>query len=208
MKKVIAITHQKGGVGKTTIATNLAVELSKKYKVKVIDLDLQKSMTYFNNIRQKNGLSALDIIKIDNSKELAEAIDKNLDLLIIDVGGYDADTTRVALYYSDVVITPVSDSSIELVGLLYFQKILQELRQHKENLVANILLNRIHIKTKLNLKKLHEFIEKKPEFKKMDSVLRDRRDYRIAFENGKSVAEMKKPATLEINELIQEVIKI
>ena len=59
MKKVIAITHQKGGVGKTTIATNLAVELSKKYKVKVIDLDLQKSMTYFNNIRQKKRIKCI-----------------------------------------------------------------------------------------------------------------------------------------------------
>ena len=49
----IVIAHQKGGVGKSTIATNLAVELAKKIQISVIDLDTQKSTSYFNSLRKK-----------------------------------------------------------------------------------------------------------------------------------------------------------
>ena len=51
---IIAISHQKGGVGKSTIAFNLAVWLSKSYKIEVIDLDVQNTITHINKIREKN----------------------------------------------------------------------------------------------------------------------------------------------------------
>ena len=40
IKKIIAIASCKGGVGKSTIAINLAVELSKNNKVGFLDLDI------------------------------------------------------------------------------------------------------------------------------------------------------------------------
>ena len=40
VKYVIAVASGKGGVGKSTVAINLAAELSKKYKVGVLDLDI------------------------------------------------------------------------------------------------------------------------------------------------------------------------
>lgn len=45
--KTIAIYHNKGGVGKTTISTNLAAALSKKgYRVLLIDIDAQANSTF------------------------------------------------------------------------------------------------------------------------------------------------------------------
>ena len=45
MAKIIAVTNQKGGVGKTTSCINLGAELAKKYKTLVLDLDHQADAT-------------------------------------------------------------------------------------------------------------------------------------------------------------------
>ena len=47
---IINIAHTKGGVGKSTLATNLAVELN----CPILDLDKQGSSKYFNELRVEN----------------------------------------------------------------------------------------------------------------------------------------------------------
>jgi chromosome partitioning protein len=42
--KIIAVSHQKGGVGKTSLTVNLALCYSYDLKVAVIDTDLQGSL--------------------------------------------------------------------------------------------------------------------------------------------------------------------
>lgn len=201
----IVIAHQKGGVGKSTIASNLAVELSKNFKLSVIDLDMQKSLSYFNSLRKKNNLPEFDIISIKNIDELKKTVNNNQHILLIDVGGFDSDMNRVALLGADLVITPVSDSGIELVGLLSFRKILREIREHRKDLVANILLNKIHPSASVSLEEIYSFINENPEFNKLNSILRERTEYKKAFDSGKSVVEYAGKASAEINNLIMEI---
>jgi chromosome partitioning protein len=209
MNKIIVIAHQKGGVGKSTIASNLATELSKMFKVDVVDLDLQKSLTYYNNLRLNSGLESLNIINIDSTNELKSLINNNKNLLVIDAGGYDSDVNRVAISGADFIITPVSDSGIELVGLLSFRGILRDIRKHRPDLTANVLLNKIHARAgNSSLNEIHSFIDSNPEFNKLNSILRDRTDYKRAFDSGKSVIEFNfnDKAVKEMNDLIKEVI--
>lgn len=89
---IIAISHQKGGVGKSTIAYNLSVELSKKYSTKVVDLDVQQTITACNVIRGKFGQKKLNILSFEDKKEFVDFLNNDPEdtLTIIDTGGFDS----------------------------------------------------------------------------------------------------------------------
>lgn len=210
---IIAISHQKGGVGKSTIAWNLALALQKKYDVELVDLDIQKTLTYTNEIRKnQTKYNPLKIKTFQNAEELKRYINSDSDekLSIIDLGGFDSTMNRIAIITADLVITPVSDKSFELLGLKSFEGILSQLSELIDgDLKVKVLLNNINPQ-KSKLGKLKIFIEKSSHFELLDTVLRTRVDYDRSAGAGKSVMEYKKDskAASEIKTLVKEVKKI
>jgi chromosome partitioning protein len=208
---IIDISHQKGGVGKSTIAFNLAIALGNSFKIEVIDLDVQNTITHTNKIRKENGFKKLKIKYINNEKELKEYIelDNNEKITIIDSGGFDSSLNRLAIFYSDMVITPVSDRFNEISGLMKYIEILQELNKITgEDIKVNVLLNNINPKVK-NFDGLKTFIKKNREFKLLDTILRQRADYDKAAWKGQSVKEYNKEskASAEFTALVKEIKK-
>ncbi len=206
---IIVISHQKGGVGKSTIAFNLATFLQKEFNIQIIDLDVQNTITHTNKIRKKNKKKPLDITYIKNEKDFKKFVKKDSDdiLTIIDSGGFDSALNRLAIYFADLVITPVSDRFNEISGLMKYKEIIKELKDiGGDDIVVNVLLNNINP----NVKKftgLKTFLKKSTEFSLMESVLRQRVDYDKAAWNGLNVKEYKKDskATKEFKSLVKEI---
>jgi chromosome partitioning protein len=190
---VLSIAHQKGGVGKSTIAANLAVLLHEKYgdQFKIIDLDVQRSLSYFNAKRRRAGMVELPIVHVNTMDELRETLKDENGVTLIDVGGFDSDVNRIAMLYSDLVLTPVGDTEFELGGLLKFRGIIRDLRKARPDLVATIILNNIHQFASRSLDEIFDFCREAPEFDIFKSIIRNRGDFVKSIRLGKSVNEYK-----------------
>jgi chromosome partitioning protein len=62
MALIITVANRKGGVGKTTIATNIAVALMNKGKTLLVDADEQRSAYKWNDFRESK-LTQLQFMK-------------------------------------------------------------------------------------------------------------------------------------------------
>ena len=210
---IIALSHQKGGVGKSTIAYNIAVEFSKKYKVNVVDLDIQQTITECNIIRMKFKQKKLNVFNFTNKKDFITFLNNISDdtITIIDTGGFDSGLNRVAIYASDMVITPVSTEFLEVIGLEKYKKILKDIsKKIGKDIKTHVVLNKIH-HSQQNFEDIRNFINKTPkQFKLLDSILRKRADYSISLSHGFSVSEFdkKSDSRKELKLLVSEISKI
>jgi chromosome partitioning protein len=210
---IIAISHQKGGVGKSTIAYNLAVELSKKYNVNVVDLDVQQTITACNVIRSKFGQKKLNILSFDDKKDFVEFLnnDDDQNITVIDTGGFDSGLNRVAMYAADLIITPVSTEFLEVIGLEKYKKIIKEVsKKVGKDIKTHVVLNKIH-HSQQNFSDIQDFINKSSkQFTLMNSVLRRRSDFSISLSHGFSVCEFDdtSDSSKELKTLITEISSI
>lgn len=208
MSKIISIAHQKGGVGKSTIAFNLAVML----KANSIDLDVQETMTYLNDLRGSHGLKKLNVKKLQNTKQLKDYLQKYNEKcpLIIDCGGFDSDMNRVAISLSDLVITPVSEERIELMGLKKFQNIIEKISEIiGRKIPAYVVFNKIDPRLK-KTSELEEFILKSGVFRLFKSKIRRRSEISISTPNGVAISEVDKKlkSSIAFLNLLKEIKKL
>jgi len=87
MSKIITIASQKGGVGKTTIAFNLAYTLGKLgNSVLLVDGDPQGGISVASNLKKRTKLGIIDVLKVSSDISSAVEITKDKFLNILGMG--------------------------------------------------------------------------------------------------------------------------
>lgn len=114
MPTVIAILNQKGGSGKTTIATNLAHALKRdNYTVLLIDSDPQGSARDWNEASGGNIIPVVGLDRETLAKDL-QAISQGYDWIIIDGAPQIAKLSAAAVKAADLVLIPVQPSPYDI----------------------------------------------------------------------------------------------
>lgn len=97
MPYFILTTHQKGGVGKSTLTYNLAINLKDKAKVCIVDMDVQGSLSDFKNF------SPVPVLPPDKLPELKNS---DIDFVFIDTPPYLSNKLPELCSLANVIIIP------------------------------------------------------------------------------------------------------
>lgn len=203
---IITIANQKGGVGKTTIATNLAVALSKKGDTVLVDADDQQSAVKWSKRRTENPIDT-EHHKGDLKKVLLD-LQKKYKYVVLDVAGRDSESFRSALQVADKLIVPTQPSQADVEVLPFVLKMFNTFQKVNEKLEPYIVINKAPSNSKsTEVTEATALLQTLPKFKILNTVIRDRKQFRDASAQGMSVIEMNSSkAKDEFNEFLVEIL--
>jgi chromosome partitioning protein len=114
---VIVVAGRKGGIGKSTIAGNLAGELSAMGRsVAALDADPQHSLAAW--AEQGDGLLSQCVSKVNGDlRAQVRAADKAVDVVLIDTPPGIPDVAYQAMLLADLVLLPCGPSPLDLFPL-------------------------------------------------------------------------------------------
>lgn len=143
---IITVGNTKGGVGKTTIALNLAVARALQGRdVWLIDGDRQATAQTAVTIRAEAGrLPAIACAHYPDGSTLRTQLQqtaKKFDDVIIDAGGRDSTALRAAMALSDILVVPFAPRSLDVWALADISTLIAEIRAIRPELRALAFLN-------------------------------------------------------------------
>jgi len=128
--KVLAVLSQKGGVGKTTLATCLAVaaEMDGK-RTAIVDLDPQATASFWKDVRQQDtpAVDSVQAVRLGATvKALAAA---GADLVIVDGAAIARDVTTEAVRHADLVLVPTRAAVFDTMSMTHTLDVVREHRK-------------------------------------------------------------------------------
>jgi chromosome partitioning protein len=140
---IIGVLNRKGGVGKTTIAINVAATLAVAgVRVLLVDADPQASALSWSSLRERDPLFAVvGMARPTLHREIPEIAAK-FDVVVIDGGPGVNDLGRAAILASDLVLIPVQPSPYDVWAAAETVQQIREARRFKKGLKAAFIVNR------------------------------------------------------------------
>ncbi len=207
LSKVITISQQKGGTGKTTLAVHLAMAFIKYHnlKVAIIDTDPQGSLGKWFMIRSEKKVSNENLTFKTASLWGAQYESKTLkndhDIVIIDTPPKIESDARPSIEAADLVLIPMAASHVDFWAT---GAIVEIAKKANKKILAQI--NRSSQRSKL-IDKTKDFI-KSLDLQSTETIIGNRQIYTSSMGEGKTAVEKQKKgnAVDEIKKLSEQIL--
>jgi chromosome partitioning protein len=139
MPKIITLAHQKGGVGKSTLAANLAASFKNNVRTAIMDVDPQGTITQLSKI-----YTGIDVIPYSEKVSNLE-----YDIIFIDTPPYLSENLLQILKFTDFVIIPTKAGIADLLAIRSTIDIVKQSQKQNPKLKAAVVLNMVKYGTSL-----------------------------------------------------------
>lgn len=144
MAKVITVAQTKGGVGKTTLALQIAFTLASQGKrVWLVDGDRQRTSQTAVSLRPET-LPPVACASYEKGSLLRSQVllqKGSFDVVIIDVGGADSSAMRASLTVSDAMVVPFQPRAFDVWALGELSSVIDEVSGVRGSFPAYAVLN-------------------------------------------------------------------
>lgn len=140
MAKVVTIAHQKGGVGKSTIALNLAAAFASGLRVGVYDSDVQGSISGLEELPE-------GVTMIPATTDLKALQQQPYDLVLIDTPPYLSTQLPALFALSDFVLVPTKAGFFDVMAIRATIAFVTDASKKRPGLRSGVVLNMIKHRT-------------------------------------------------------------
>lgn len=197
---IVAIGNTKGGVGKSTLALQLALARQIAGRdVLLIDADDQGSAQDAATLRAEASREpALACVQLAEGRllraQLGPLAERRQDTLI-DVGGRDSQALRVALARADVLLVPVQPRAVDVWALAKIADLIDQAQDGRaddgrEPLRVLAVLNLADPGTNPDTADAAKALAEFPQFRLAETVIRRRKAVANAMAHGLAVTEL------------------
>ena len=192
---ILVVGHTKGGVGKTTIAFNLAVAFAMAgRKVALVDADSQGTSATAAAIRADGGYEPpLECSTCPDGAALRKhvaGVSGVADDVVIDAGGRDSAALRASLLVADVLLVPFQPRSFDVWALQDVAALVAEAEQRRPGLRACAFLNCADVAGQDN-EDAAASVAEAPPLRLLDASLSRRKAFANAAGSGRCVFDLK-----------------
>jgi chromosome partitioning protein len=144
MPIIITLAHQKGGVGKSTLAINLYGYFTQAgYKTAIIDIDPQGSITSllqtFGGEGGREGVALIERAGFSSYEELGRLVEGR-EIVLIDTPPYLSKELQQVLALSHLVLIPCKASPLDALAVVQTVALVKEEQARNPALVAAFVL--------------------------------------------------------------------
>jgi chromosome partitioning protein len=206
---IIALTGQKGGIGKSTTAVCLAAAaMQRSLRVLLVDADPQGTVRTWGDVAAEAGRTTPTVVAMGAAMHRPGQLPdmaSSFDLTIVDCPPRLGDVQRAALMIADLALLPCGPTAVDAWALAGTLEVVKEAQAVRASLRGAVLITRKQGRTALG-KGARSVLEASGL-----PVLRTELGYRVAYQEAMAAGQgvtafaPRDPATREIFNLLDEL---